>query len=261
MGSPGRRVVCDMLPNLRRLLKLDFVVANGENAAGGFGITPAVCQDLFAAGVDVITTGNHAWDQREIIPHFDTETRLLRPANYPPGTPGAGARVFKAGNGKRVLVVNVMCRLFMEALDDPFAALDQALSSYRLGRDIDAAVIDVHGEASSEKQALGRFADGRASLVVGSHTHTPTADTVILGRGTAYQTDAGMCGNYDSVIGGDPDLWIQRMRTKLPVGRVLPAKGDGTLCAVFAELNDKTGLAKRVSPVIRGPRLLERWPD
>jgi len=261
VGSSGRAAIAEHLPRLKRELEIDFVVANGENAAGGFGITAPIADDLFEAGVDVITTGNHVWDQREVVTLLPREPRLLRPCNYPPATtPGQGAGVFNTQRGKRVLVINVMGRLFMDPLDDPFACLDQAFANHRLGADIDAAVIDVHAETSSEKQAIGHFLDGRASLVVGTHTHVPTGDAMVLAGGTAFQTDAGMCGDYDSVIGSDKGMWVQKFRSKMPVGRITPATGAGTLCAVFVETDEATGLARRAGPVVVGGRLQPRWP-
>ena len=201
VGRSGRDALEAHLPDLIAAHTPELVVVNGENSAHGFGISPAICARMFELGVDVITTGNHVWDQREIIPYIDADHRVLRPLNYTGGTPGRGASVIKARDGRSVLVVNVMCRLFMELLDDPFAALDEVLRSHVLGSSVDAILIDVHGEATSEKMALGHVCDGRASLVVGTHTHVPTADAQLLPGGTAYQSDAGMCGDYDSVIG------------------------------------------------------------
>lgn len=261
VGRSGRDAVIQALPGLRRDLALDFVVANGENAAHGFGITPKICEDLFAAGVDVVTTGNHAWDQREIIPFFESEPRLLRPLNYPKGTPGRGVGVFPAPRGRKVMVMQVMGRLFMDPLDDPFVAFEAELAKQRLGATVSAVVFDVHAEASSEKMALAHAADGRVSLTVGSHSHVPTADAQILPGGSAYQTDAGMCGDYDSVIGMRKDAAIARFVRKMPGERLSPADGDGTLCAVFVETDDATGLARRVSPVRLGGRLAPIRPE
>ena len=255
MGRSGRDAITGRVPELRKSLALDFVVANGENAAHGFGITPAICGEFFAAGVDVITLGNHAWDQREIISYIESEPRLLRPLNYPPGTPGRGAGVYPAPRGKKVMVAQVMGRLYMDALDDPFRALEAELGRYRLGGGADAVIVDVHCEASSEKMSLGHMSDGRASLVVGSHSHVPTADAQIFRGGTAYQTDAGMCGDYDSVIGMKKDVAMMRFVKKMPGERLSPAEGEGTLCAVFVETDDATGLAKRISPIRQGGRL------
>ena len=261
VGAAGRNALTEHLPGLRRDLELDFVVANGENAAGGFGITGPIAEQMLDGGVDAITTGNHVWDQREVATVLVREPRLLRPHNYPPAsTPGSGVGLYATALGRKVLVVNIMGRLFMDPLDDPFAVLDSVFAEHRLGEGIDAAIVDVHAETTSEKQAIAHFLDGRASLVVGTHTHVPTADSQLLPGGTAYQTDAGMCGDYDSVIGSDKGMWVQKFRAKLPVGRITPSKGEGTLCAVLVETDPHTGLARRVEPVILGPRLHTRLP-
>ncbi len=260
VGRSGRDVVLEHLPELRRRLSLDFVVVNGENAAHGFGITPKICQDFFAPGADVLTLGNHSWDQREIIPYLDQEPRVLRPRNYPAGTPGKGVGLFAAPRGRKVMVLQVMGRLFMDPLDCPFAAVEQELARHPLGAVAQAAILDVHGEASSEKMALGHYADGRVSLVVGSHSHIPTADAQILPRGTAYQTDAGMCGDYDSVIGMKKEAAMGRFIRKIPGDRLTPAEGPGTLCATFVETDDRSGLARRIGMVRLGGRLQESLP-
>ncbi len=252
VGRNARDAVAQAVPQLRATHKLDCVIVNAENAAHGFGLTPQICNDLYAAGVDAITTGNHIWDQREIIPHIERDQRLLRPLNFPEGTPGRGATVVETTRGQKVLVINVMARLFMDALDDPFAALDRALKYHRLGGDVQAIVIDFHGEASSEKTAMGYYADGRASLVVGTHTHIPTADTRILPKGTGYQTDAGMCGSYDSVIGMDAQLAVNRFVRKMPGERLRPAEGPVTLSGVIVETDDKTGLCVSIAPLRMG---------
>ena len=259
VGRSGREAVTRHLGGLRQRLGLDFVVANGENVAHGFGITAATARELYDAGVDCITTGNHVWDQREIIAHIDGDARLLRPLNFPKGTPGRGIGVFTVDRA-RIVVINVMTRLFMDALDDPFAALEAVLAQQRLGAGVDALIVDVHGEATSEKMALGHFCDGRASFVVGSHSHVPTADAQILPGGTAYQTDAGMCGDYDSVIGMKKEAAIARFVRKMPGERLSPAEGEGTLCAVFCELDPATGRARRVAPVRVGGRLIPALP-
>lgn len=264
VGRSGREVVVEQLPRLRRELGLDFVVVNGENAAGGFGITEKICAELYAAGADVVTTGNHVWDQKETVGFIGRDPRLLRPVNYPAGTPGRGAGVFPATRGRKVMVINPMGRLFMDPLDDPFACVERELAAQRLGGaqggTVDAIVVDVHAEASSEKMAMGHLLDGRVSLVVGTHTHVPTADAQILPRGTAYQTDAGMCGDYDSVIGMEKAVPIARFTRKLPTERLAAASGPATLCAVFVETDDRTGLARSVSPIRIGGRLAPHWP-
>jgi hypothetical protein len=261
VGRAGRDVIIEHLAHLRRQLELDFVIANGENAAGGFGITEKICHDLFAAGVDVISGGNHIWDQRETLGMIDREPRLLRPQNFPSGTPGRGAAVYDAPGGRKVMVLNVMGQLFMDSLDNPFACVDHELAKHRLGATVQAIVVDIHAEATSEKMAMGHYVDGRVTLCVGTHTHVPTADTMILPGGTAYQTDAGMCGDYDSVIGMDKATPIARFTRKLPTERLSAARGEGTLCAVFVETDAETGLARRVAPLRIGGHLNPTHPD
>ena len=261
VGRAGRAVVLEHLPALRRRLALDFVIANGENAAHGFGLTESICEELFDAGCDVITSGNHVFDRAEIIAYMERTERLLRPENYVTGTPGRGHGVFDAAGGRRVLVINVQCRLFMEMSDDPFAALQRLLpDGAPVPSGLDAVIVDVHGEATSEKMAIGHYCDGSASLVVGTHTHVPTADGHILQGGTAYQTDAGMCGDYDSVIGMEKQVPIDRFLGRVPRQRLAPAEGKGTLCAVYLETDDQTGLAKFVLPVRIGGALSEALP-
>ena len=260
MGRAGRTVVEHEVPRLRKALKLDFVVANAENAAGGFGVTRAIADELFSAGVDVITTGNHWADQKEILGFIDHEDRILRPINFPPGTPGKGSGLFETRSGERVLVVNPMGRVFMDAIDDPFRAVEAELKACPLGEGADAIIIDMHAEATSEKMAMGQFSDGRASLVVGSHAHIPTADAQILPGGTAYQTDAGACADYDSVIGMEKYEPIQRFLSKMASSRYTPALGPATLCGVYVETGAK-GLAVRIEPVRIGGRLKQSMPE
>ena len=260
VGRSGREAVVEHLPRLRRELALDFVVVNGENAAGGFGITEKICAELYEAGADVVTTGNHVWDQKETVAFIGSEPRLLRPQNFPAGTPGKGAGLFQTGRGKKVLVANFMGRLFMDPLDDPFAAAEALLKTYRLGGNVDAILFDFHAEATSEKMAFGHFVDGRASFVVGTHTHVPTADHMILEHKTAYQSDAGMCGDYDSVIGMEKSLPVLRFTRKLPTERLSPANGAGTMCGVLVETDDTTGLARRIAPVRVGGKLEPTLP-
>jgi metallophosphoesterase (TIGR00282 family) len=260
IGRPGRDVLAAELTPLRERLGIEFVVANGENAAGGFGITRNVANELFATGVDVLTSGNHWLDQREILGFINDEDRILRPLNYPKGTPGRGAGLFHTRSGSRVLVINPMGRTFMDALDDPFAAVDAELSACPLREGADVILVDIHAEATSEKMAMGQFCDGRASCVVGSHSHVPTADAQVLPNGTAYQTDAGACADYDSVIGMDKFEPLQRFTKKMPTGRMTPAMGPATLCAVFVVTDDRTGLALRCEPVRIGGRLIPTSP-
>jgi metallophosphoesterase (TIGR00282 family) len=260
VGRSGRAAVTTHVPSLIRDWKLDFVAVNGENAAGGFGITEAVYQELLDAGADVVTGGNHSWDQKEALVFIERAPRLLRPVNFPAGTPGRGAALVDAKNGARVLVVNVMGRIFMDPLDDPFAAIERELAACALKRDADAVVVDMHCEATSEKQSMGHFCDGRASLVVGTHTHTPTADHQILNGGTAFISDAGMTGDYDSVIGMAKEEPLQRFLRKIPTARFEPAPGEATLCGVAVETDDATGLARRIGAVRIGGRLEQARP-
>ncbi|MEM9988367.1 MAG: TIGR00282 family metallophosphoesterase, partial [Pseudomonadota bacterium] len=244
MGRSGRTAVVERLPELRDQWGLDFVIVNGENAAGGFGITAAICEDLFAAGVDCITTGNHAFDQRDDLRIFDDEARLLRPANFPKDNPGRGAGLYITAKDQRVLVVQLHGQRFMNPMDDMIPALDRELEVVELGREADAIVVDIHAEASSEKYSIGHYLDGRASLVCGSHTHVPTADVQIFEGGTAFQTDAGMCGDYDSVIGMEKSVPVETMVTKIKAGRFTPATGPATLCGIVVDTDDQTGFAK-----------------
>lgn len=256
LGKSGRDAVCRLLPQLRAQHAPDCVVVNGENATHGFGLSYEHYQLLRDAGADVVTLGNHAFDQRELLTVIEREDRLIRPLNWPKGCPGRGSTMVETSSGRRVLVVNAMGRVMVEpVLDDPFAAVDREIEQCRLGRDCDAILLDFHGEASSEKMAMGHFCDGRASVVVGTHTHTPTADHHILKGGTAYQTDAGMCGDYDSVIGMDKVEPLQRFLRKLPVERMKPAEGEATLCGLAVETDDATGLALKVAPIRIGGRL------
>ncbi|WP_034999776.1 TIGR00282 family metallophosphoesterase [Beijerinckia mobilis] len=260
IGRAGRAAILQDLPRLKSAWSLDCIIINGENAAGGFGITESICTDFLDAGADCITLGNHAFDQREALVFITRQPRLIRPLNYPSGTPGGGAALVETQKGERVLVINVLGRIFMDALDDPFAAVERELSVCPLGAACDAIVVDFHAEASSEKQAFAHVVDGRVSLVVGSHTHVPTADHQILPHGTAYMTDAGMTGDYDSVIGMDKAEPMRRFVTKLPGSRMEPAGGQATLCGVAVE-TDGQGLATRVAPVRLGGRLAQTWPD
>ncbi len=260
VGRAGRKAVCDRLPGLVDDLGLDFVVVNAENAAGGFGITEEIAQDLIDAGADALTLGNHSWDQREALVFIERQPRLLRPANYPKGTPGKGANLYVAKNGARVLVVSVMGRIYMDPLDDPFAVAEREIAACPLAEQADAIVLDVHAEATSEKQAMAHHFDGRVSLVIGTHTHVPTADWQILADGTAFQSDAGMCGDYDSVIGMEKDEPINRFTTKIGRARFEPAAGEATVCGLVVEVDEATGLATRAEPIRVGGRLSQTLP-
>src|ERR1700691_6086079 len=225
VGRSGRTIVYERLPKLVRDWKLDLVVVNGENAAGGFGITETIYKEFIEAGADAVTLGNHAWDQKEALVFIERAPRLIRPINYPAGTPGRGAAMIEAKNGARALVVNAMGRIYMDPLDDPFAAIEHQLAACPLQSGADAIIVDVHGEATSEKQAMGFFCDGRASLVVGTHTHVPTADLRVLPGGTAYMSDVAMTGDFNSVIGMAKEEPLQRFLTRVSSARFEPATG------------------------------------
>ena len=256
MGRSGRTAVATELPRLRRDWALDFVVVNGENATGGAGLSTAHAAVIFGAGADCVTLGDHAFDQREMMTAIEQDARILRPLNYARLAPGRGARVFEAPGGRKVLVAQVLGRVFMkQPFDDPFSAIEAALRPATLGGTAAAVIVDVHAEATSEKMAMGHWCDGRASLVVGTHTHVPTADLQILDRGTAFQSDAGMCGDYDSVIGMEALEPMTRFVTGMPKGRFTPAEGPATLCGVYVETDDATGRARRAEPVRLGGRL------
>ncbi|MCA0370466.1 MAG: YmdB family metallophosphoesterase [Proteobacteria bacterium] len=262
VGRAGRDVVTKHVGALKKAWNLDWVVVNAENAAAGFGVTPSLCDDFFAQGVDVILTGNHAWDQKEILPYIAQQPRLLRPINYPQGTPGSGVCVLqKPGVRGNFVVIQVMGRLFMEPLDDPFACLQKTLASFDLSKpDVGAIFVDVHAESTSEKIAIGHYLDGRVSAVLGTHTHTPTADQRILPGGTAFQSDVGMCGDYDSVIGMTKESAMGRFLHKLPKPRLEAASGEGTLCATLIETHETTGRATGIWPVHIGPHLTPLLP-
>lgn len=261
VGRSGRTVVQEELPGLRERTRADFVILNGENAAGGFGITEEIFLAFLDAGVDVVTSGNHVWDQREALVFIERQDRFLRPLNFPPGTPGRGVGLFKAANGSQVLVLNPMGRVFMAELDCPFRAVEKELNACPLKEAADAIVIDFHAEATSEKQAMGHFADGRASLVVGTHTHVPTADDQILSGGTAYISDVGMSGNYDSVLGMEKEEPVSRFMTRIPEKRFEAAKGEATMCGVAVDIDDDTGLARKIAPIRIGGRLRPAMPE
>ena len=263
VGRSGREGLATHLPGLRRRLGLEFVIVNAENAAAGFGITENTARDLFNAGADCLTLGNHSWDQKEALTYIVREPRLLRPLNYPAfaDAPGRGVQLFTTDRGHHVLVMNVLGRIHMDALDDPFAAVDRELEACPLGVAADAIVVDIHAEATSEKMAMGHFCDGRASLVVGTHTHVPTADHQILPGGAAYQSDAGACADYDSVIGNQKDEPIRRFTTRISQGRFKPAEGEATVCGLYLETDPATGLARRIEPIRVGGRLSQTVPQ
>ncbi|GJL93776.1 MAG: metallophosphoesterase [Hyphococcus sp.] len=255
MGRSGRTALIERLPGLKKKHSLDFIVVNAENSAGGFGVTPRICDDLFDAGADVLTTGNHAFDQRDEIDLYRKENRLLRPANFPPSNPGRGSGLYQDAEGRNVLVIHAQGQRGMAPIDDPCAAVEDQLDGVKLGREADAIIVDFHAEATSEKYSMGHFLDGRVSVVVGTHTHVPTADDQILPGGTGYITDLGMCGDYDSVIGMEKSEPVHRFASKMPGGRFSPAAGPATICGLIVETDPKTGLAKTIEPIRTGGRL------
>jgi len=260
VGRTGREAAAAALPMLRQRLAIDLAVVNAENASHGFGLAPDMAAALFAAGADVVTLGNHAWDRREILPYISESPRLIRPLNFPPGTPGSGSIVVEVSGGRRALVLNAMGRLFMDPLDCPFRGTAQELAKYRLGGTVAAIVVDFHAEATSEKMAYAHSFDGQVSFVVGTHTHCPSADHMVLPGGTAFMSDAGMCGDYDSVIGMAKEGATTRFWRKMPGERLAPAEGEATVCGVFVETDDSTGLARRIEPVRMGGRLSQAMP-
>ncbi|NWG71514.1 MAG: YmdB family metallophosphoesterase [Parvularculaceae bacterium] len=254
VGRSGRMALLERLPSLRKSRALDFVLVNAENAAGGFGVTARIVEELIEAGADVITTGNHAFDQREELDIFDREPRLLRPANFPANNPGRGSGLYRSRGGADVLVIHLQGQRGMPPIDDPFAAAERELGLVKLGREAEAVIVDFHAEATSEKYGMGHFLDGRASMVFGTHTHVPTADDQILPGGTAYMTDLGMCGDYDSVIGMEKSEPVYRFTTKMQRGRMAPAAGEATVCGLVVE-TDASGLAISAEALRLGGRL------
>lgn len=261
VGRSGREAVLAGVRKWRTQLALDVIVANAENASHGFGLLPEHARELFACGVDAITLGNHSWDKRELIGQISHFPNLIRPLNFPSGTPGQGSCLLTLPRGHKILVVNLMGRVFMNmVVDDPFRSLAELLSRYRLGKTVQAIVVDIHAETTSEKTGIGTFFDGHVSLVVGTHTHVPTADYRILPNGTAYQTDAGMCGDYDSIIGMEKTRALARLLGKVPSERNRPAEGQASLCGLLVETDDDSGLALSVAPLRLGGLLSENFP-
>mgnify|MGYP006286339697 CR=1 FL=1 len=261
VGRAGRTAIRERLPALRQAWRVDFCVVNGENATSGAGLTAAHAQLLLDAGADVVTLGDHAFDQKEMLSHVEKEPRIIRPLNYAKTAPGHGARLFDAPGGRKVLVAQVLGQVFMKRpFDDPFSAIEPVLKANPPGGRANAVLVDMHCEATSEKMAMGHFCDGKASVVVGTHTHVPTADAMILQGGTAYQTDAGMCGDYNSVIGMEKAEPMRRFVTGMSKGRFEPAGGEATLSGLFVETDDRTGRALRVAMVREGGRLSPAAP-
>lgn len=262
MGRAGRTAVAERLPALRRDWGLDFVVVNGENASNGMGLSGDHAKMLLDAGADCVTLGDHAFDQKDMLQFIQTEPRIIRPMNYAHGdVPGRGYRVFEARGGRKVLVAQALGQVFMKRpFDDPFSAIETVLKTHPLGGQVQASIVDIHCEATSEKMGMGHYCDGRASLVVGTHTHVPTADTQILPGGTALQSDAGMCGDYNSVIGMEKTEPLRRFVTGMPKARFTPAMGEATLSGVYVETDDRTGKATRIEMVRQGGLLAQAGP-
>lgn len=261
MGRAGRRAVSENLSRLKSEWRLDFVVVNGENASSGMGLSGEHAKAILDVGADCITLGDHAFDQKDMLQFIEHEPRIIRPLNFAKNAPGRGARVFSDQRGRKILVTQVLGQVFMKrAFDDPFSAVDQVLRTHALGGGVQAALVDIHCEATSEKMGMGHFCDGRASVVVGTHTHIPTADAMILPAGTAYQTDAGMCGDYNSVIGMEKSEPMRRFVTGMPKARFSPAMGEATLSGLYVETDDRTGKAVKVAMVREGGLLQSSAP-
>lgn len=261
VGRAGREAVLANVADLKNKLRADVLIVNAENASHGFGLSPTIATSFLKSGIDVLTLGNHSWDRRDLIGHIESEPRIIRPLNYPPGTPGAGFYIHSLTDGRKLLVVNLMGRLFMDALDDPFRMMSELLTRYRLGVTVQGIFVDFHAEATSEKWAFGVHFDGQISAMVGTHTHAPTADHRILPGGTAFQSDAGMCGDYDSVIGMEKYGATSRFVRKMPGERFQPAEGEATIAGLLIETNDQTGQAEKIAPIRKGGHLAPTWPD
>ena len=261
MGRGGRQAVIDRLPGLRAAWNVDFVVVNGENASNGAGLSGDHAKALLEAGVDCLTLGDHAFDQKDMLTFIESEPRVIRPLNFSKVAPGRGHRLFTDARGRKILVVQVLGQVFMKrAFDDPFSAIDAVLRAHPLGGQAQMILVDMHCEATSEKMGMGHFCDGRASLVVGTHTHVPTGDAQILPGGTGYLTDAGMCGDYNSVIGMDKAEPLRRFVTGMGKTRFQPAMGEATLSGVLVETDDRTGKATAITMIREGGRLEQSTP-
>ena len=259
VGPSGCKSVKNYLPQIKKKNKIDFIIVNGENAAdSGVGITEKITEDLFNAGADVITSGNHIWDQKETIEHITREKRLLRPENFIEGTPGKGFEIYRASSGEKIAVLNLMGNIFMKKCEDVFESAKKFTQTVKLKRDADFIIVDLHGEITSEKMAMGYFFDGKATMVVGTHTHVPTSDHRILEKGTAYQTDIGMCGDYNSVIGMNRDNSLKKFFKDSSAKKHYPALGEATISGLMVKADDETGLAKKIEPIIVGGALESR---
>ena len=249
------------LKNIVKKYNISFVIVNGENIANGYGITPKLCDDLFSLGINVISSGNHIWDQKEIIPYIAKNNKLLKPHNLVNDSAGYGHGIFLTESNDKILVINLMCNLFMRKSKKLFESIDDLLSKYKLKQNCDAIIIDLHGETASEKQAFANYIDGRATAVIGTHTHVPTSDLRILPKGTAYQTDAGMCGDYDSVIGGEKEAWIKQFTGDMNKNTINSCTKNVTLCGVIIKICNKTGLSNKVKQFIIGDTIENKIPN
>ena len=259
MGPSGRKAIIEKLPEIIRKKKIEFVVVNGENAADpGVGITKENSEDFFTAGADVITTGNHVWDQKETLEFINFEKRLLRPNNLFKGAPGNGFGIFRGKKNMKIAVINLMGNVFMKKCDDVFESAKQFVEKVKLKKDADFIIVDFHGEITSEKMAIGHFFDGKATMVVGTHTHVPTSDYRIMTEGTAYQTDIGMCGDYNSVIGMNKENSLKKFLKDPTAIKHYPAMGEATISGLMVIADDKTGLASKIEPIILGKHLENR---
>ncbi len=248
------------LPNILKKYNISFVIVNGENLAEGYGITPNLCDQLFNLGVDVISSGNHIWDQDNIIPYIAKQENLLRPINYSEKSPGRGIGKFTDKLGNKIIVINVSCNLFMQKADNAFIKIKDLLKGIKLKKDCDAIFVDLHGEVDSEKQALANMIDGSVTAVIGTHTHVPTSDLRVLPNGTAFQTDAGMCGDYDSVIGGNKNSWIEKFNLKNNIKKIYSSNKNTTLCGVIIKVNRDNGLTSFTDQLILGTILRNKIP-
>ena len=256
LGPAGRKALTESLPNLIKQKELDFVIVNGENAADpGVGITKKIVEEFLEIGVDVITTGNHVWDQKEAMEFITSERRLLRPENLSEGSPGKGFGIYNSKNNKKVAVINLMGNVYMKKCDDVFQAAKKFIQTVQLKREADFIVVDMHGEITSEKMAMGYLFDGKATMVVGTHTHVPTSDHRIMEKGTAYQTDVGMCGDYNSVIGMNRDNSLRKFLKDPSAVKHYPALGEATISGLMVNADNETGLAKKIEPIIFGGSL------
>ena len=260
----GERSISFIKKNLKTVINhynISFVVANGENVANGYGIKPSHCEELWNSGIDVISTGNHIWDQKDIIPFISKQNKIIRPHNYSNNLPGKGYNFYTDKNKNNILVINMACNLFMKTSSCPFEEIETILKNHKLKENCDAIIVDLHGEAASEKQAFASMIDGKVTAVLGTHTHVPTADLRVLPNGTAYQTDAGMCGDYNSVIGGEKSTWIENFTSAVSRLKINSAKNNNTICGAIIKVSKETGLAEKAEQLVVGDILKNKIPN